>query len=342
LRAIQPFGVIAVERFSVKLLHHAEAPEFVFVAVPIALVIAVFGRELAAGDLVDHLHSGDDLDRERQLRSPAGLRQSFICEIETGRRHVFDQGAGAGVVVPLIKQIGLQPAGEIQKLVGAVAEGPKIIGPQDALGTVALHVNETNRIDIRNRRRAVENDGVAPPVAALIDPNCDPPRFDIHQVGQAVAIHVAEQQALWVEADAAEDRRIGKLYPAAHRDAPAPTAVAQVGPVVHAARVDKDDVLQTIAAHVGELYPRVGEVNIGEPVKVVAAAGLNPGPAQFAVMEIQLKLGTRAQDIGDAVAVEIEQAKLRVVQRKRWRRGVFDELPSGVGTGHCEWDVPIE
>ena len=69
----------------------------------------------------------------------------------------------------------------------------------------------------------------------------------------------------------------------------------------------------------------IAEVDVGEPIEVIPSAGLDPVPAQFAVVEIQLELGTRAQRIGDAVAIEIEQAELWVVERERWRRVVFDE-----------------
>jgi hypothetical protein len=65
------------------------------------------------------------------------------------------------MVVPFVEQIGLSPAGEVQKLVGAIAEGPEIIGPEDALGAVTPNVDEPNRIDIGNRWRAVDNDGIA-------------------------------------------------------------------------------------------------------------------------------------------------------------------------------------
>jgi hypothetical protein len=174
LRAMQSFRVIAIEAFRVELLHHAETTEFAFVAIPIALVIAVFGGELAAGNLVDHLHTGHDLDRKRQPRAPARLRQGFISEIETSGRRVFDQGTGAGMVVPLVEQIGLEPASEVQKLVGAIGKGAEIVGPEEALSAVASHVDEPHGIDLGNRRRAVDHDGIGPPIAALVEPDRQP------------------------------------------------------------------------------------------------------------------------------------------------------------------------
>src|SRR5215813_2175394 len=73
LCAMQPRGVVSVEGFRVELLHHAETAELAFVAVPIALMVMVFGGELAVGDFVDDLDPGHDLDRKRQPRRPAGL-----------------------------------------------------------------------------------------------------------------------------------------------------------------------------------------------------------------------------------------------------------------------------
>src|SRR6266446_5298130 len=149
---MQPRGVIAIKSFRVELLHHSETAELAFVAVPIALVVSIFGRELAAGDLVDHLDPGNDLDRKGQPRLPAGLWLLFVFQIETSRGGVLYQCAGAGVVVPFLEQVRLQPAGKVQKLVGTVAKSPEIISPEDALCTAAEHIDETNRIEIGNRR----------------------------------------------------------------------------------------------------------------------------------------------------------------------------------------------
>ena len=52
LRAMQPRCVVAIESLRVELLDHAETAELALGAVPIALVVAVFRGELAAGDRV--------------------------------------------------------------------------------------------------------------------------------------------------------------------------------------------------------------------------------------------------------------------------------------------------
>src|SRR5690348_7719764 len=70
------------EALAVDLLDHAEAAELALVAVPIALVIAKLAGELAAGDLVDRLEPGHDLNWEGQPAAPARLRSALVLAIE--------------------------------------------------------------------------------------------------------------------------------------------------------------------------------------------------------------------------------------------------------------------
>src|SRR5438876_1209819 len=56
------------EDLGIELLHHAEASELTLGAVPVALVVAVLGCELALRDLIDRFHPGNHMHRERQRR----------------------------------------------------------------------------------------------------------------------------------------------------------------------------------------------------------------------------------------------------------------------------------
>ena len=66
------------------------------------MVITVFGRELAVGNLVDLLDARDNLHRKGQWRSPARLWLLIILQVEPGRGRVRHPGDRAHVVVHMI------------------------------------------------------------------------------------------------------------------------------------------------------------------------------------------------------------------------------------------------
>ena len=100
-------------------------------------------------------------------------------------------------------------------------------------------------------------DGVGPAVAAAVDPDRDLAAADVDQVGGAVAVDVADQDAGRVVAER-------QCRGAGHGDPLAPVAMPQVGPVLDDPVVDVDDVLQAVAGHVGPGDPGVGEGDVGE------------------------------------------------------------------------------
>src|SRR5215470_8934093 len=91
LRTMQSLGLVPVEGFGIALLDHAKSAKLALVAIPIALVVTVFGGQLASRDRVYHLDPGDDLDRKWQPRLPASLRLRFVRHIKAGRGAVLDQ-----------------------------------------------------------------------------------------------------------------------------------------------------------------------------------------------------------------------------------------------------------
>ena len=78
--------MIVGEGLGVELLDHAEAAELALRPVPVAVVVAVLGRQLAVGDLVDHLDARDHLHREGQRRPPARLAARISPPGRTGSR----------------------------------------------------------------------------------------------------------------------------------------------------------------------------------------------------------------------------------------------------------------
>ena len=78
----RPAAVIFFKGFGIELLHHAEAAKFPFGAVPIAVMIAVLGGELALGEMIDDLDTGHYLHRKRQGCLPAAGGAFLIFQIK--------------------------------------------------------------------------------------------------------------------------------------------------------------------------------------------------------------------------------------------------------------------
>src|SRR5262249_7525052 len=71
----------------------------------------------------------------------------------------------------------------------------------------------------------------------------------------------------------------------AHAHAPAPIAVAAVGPVVDAAVVQKYDVVKLISGHIRTADARVRKVDVGEHVQTAPFKRPGPLPAALRVAE---------------------------------------------------------
>ena len=88
--------------------------------------------------------------------------------------------------------------------------------------------------------------------------------------------------------------------------------MAEVGPVGDVAAAQQDDVLQAVAGHVGQPDVRVGQVDArGGSVR---HRGALPGAAGVGVVEPALQRGTGADDVGQSVAVEVDEFHPRVVE----------------------------
>src|SRR5688500_17636860 len=81
--------IVRLKDLRIELLHHAEAAKLPLGAVPVAVVVAVFGRQLSPRELVDYLDTGHYLDREWQRRLPAGLGALLVSQVELGGRPVL-------------------------------------------------------------------------------------------------------------------------------------------------------------------------------------------------------------------------------------------------------------
>src|ERR1700737_4702271 len=93
------------EDFGITVINSPKTPKLPLGAVPVAMVVSVFGCELSLGDRIDDLNPRDDLDRERQRRPPAGFFPSFVFKIELRGRRPPPPLRGADVIFHLVHQI---------------------------------------------------------------------------------------------------------------------------------------------------------------------------------------------------------------------------------------------
>ena len=84
----------------------------------------------------------------------------------------------------------------------------------------------------------------------------------------------------------------GKRIVPTHCDALAPAAVAHVRPIDDTARRHKDDILQPVPGHIGELYAPIAELNIWEIGQVASRARFGAIPPLHAVIEVKLEAKT--------------------------------------------------
>src|SRR5262249_40194577 len=87
---------------------------------------------------------------------------------------------------------------------------------------------------------------------------------DVDQIGRTVAVHIANQEALWVKADPGEEDGVFEARTVAHGDASPPAAVAPVGPILNATVMDQENVLQAVAGQVPELDAWSSNVTSGK------------------------------------------------------------------------------
>ena len=204
-----------------------------------------------------------------------------------------------------------------------------------------------SRSAVGHQGGAVDGDGIGPAVAAAVDPDGDLAAADVDQVGGAVAVDVADQDAGRV---VAERQRRG----AGHGDPLAAVAVSQVGPVLDDPVVDVNDVLQAVAGHVGPGHPGVGERDVGEDRQAARLDEAGGAPAGVGVAEEAVQAGAGADGVGDAVAGQVDQVHLRVVRVEAGRDRVGPErcavpgpgvaprvVPGGRGGGHHEVEVAV-
>ena len=248
---VQAARLVGWKGFAVTLVDAAEAAKFALGTVPVAVVVVILGRELAARNLVDRLDARHNLNRKRQRRVPLGREFLLIAQVERSRRRIGDAGERADVIVHLVDEVRLGRPGEIEKEHARARKRRDVGAPQHAGGSDAEEIDQAYGVDIGDGRCALDHDGIAPGIAALIDPQGDPAILDIDDVGETIAIHVADEDALRIVAKG-QSRSVG------HVDPLAPIAVTEVWPIIDAAGMHERDILQAVAREIGPFDARVG------------------------------------------------------------------------------------
>src|SRR5262245_24165927 len=105
LSAVETLRVVTSKRFRIQLFHHAEAAEFPLITVPIALMITIFGRELAIRKRIDNFHASHNLNGKGQAAPPACQRLTLIFEVKARRRRVIYKRPCPRVVAPFAEKI---------------------------------------------------------------------------------------------------------------------------------------------------------------------------------------------------------------------------------------------
>ncbi len=140
---------------------------------------------------------------------------------------------------------------------GDVARAPRAGAvPQQAPGGRSAHADgaERSRQRLGRERHPLDRRKAS---AFPVDRHLHPVRGHPHQVGAAGAGGVDEHDLVGTRAEVAQAR--GVRHPDRRAEAP----VAQVGPVLHAARTHPNDVRGAVAGQVGEVHVGIGEVHVG-------------------------------------------------------------------------------
>ena len=260
------------EGLGVEVLDHGEAAELPLHAVPVAVVVAVLRGQPAAGDRVSHFDPGDHVHGERQGGAPPGRRVGLVTQVFLRGRRIRHPGVGAEMVVQHFEQVRLDPAGEVQEPQVRLARAVGSAAEQQPGHPGAVQVGQLQGVGVGYARGAGDGDRLfGPGVAGLVAPQQHPPVVDVDQVGGAVPVEVAEQHPARVVP-------VGQPRRPAHRDLRTPAAVPEVRPVGDVPVAQQDDVVQAVAGHVRQPYPRVGQVH--SRAGAVADGGALPGQSR--------------------------------------------------------------
>ena len=121
-------------------------------------------------------------------------------------------------------------------IVGYAARVPR---PENSADAAAKKIDKAHRIHVGNRRGAGNLYGIAPGIAALIDPQDDLTVGNVDDIGKTIAVHIAHQNPFRVIAE-------GKAGRTLHVQPFGPLAVALIRPIDSAAVVNHCDVLQAV------------------------------------------------------------------------------------------------
>ena len=122
-----------------------------------------------------------------------------------------------------------------------------------------------------------------------------------------------------------------------HGNTASETAIAQIGPVVDAAVVDQDNVVQAVTGHISQADParRIVEIDIRKLFQVENSLHRLGGAISLLSQAFipQEMVVPGHEDIGAAVTGKIHQANIWVVQAKAGILELLERLPSTLRGG---------
>src|SRR2546427_418861 len=101
--------------FGIPLVHPPETSKLPLCSIPVAMMIAIFGCQLAARDSVYDLNTSHHLHREGQRSFPASCETFLVFQVEAGGRSISYTSYITHVVVHLAQHVRLDTSGEIEK-----------------------------------------------------------------------------------------------------------------------------------------------------------------------------------------------------------------------------------
>ena len=169
---------------------------------------------------------------------------------------------------------------------------------------------------------------LTPAIAGLIEPEMHAAKVDIHEVSTARAVEVGEKEPFRVEVDVEMRRML-------HGDALPEASVPEVGPVLDAAVMHQDDVIEAVPRHIGQADAScwVIEKDIWECVQVVRAwDGLRRRKALLAqTREPEEMFCLGHERVGAAVSRQIHQPHIGIMEIEAREDLIrFERLPGAV------------
>ena len=195
-----------------------------------------------------------------------------------------------------------------------VGMSPCVSRPQDAADAAPEQIDEPYGVRVRHRRRSGDDDLVAPPVAAPVDPEVDLAVVDVDDVGEPVAVDIADEDTARVVVEWEAGRVV-------HRDAAAPQVPYPQFGQYSTFRSWTSTMSISPSPDMSDHLTRGSEkVTFGKASSACRSTKRVSAPPVVGGVEVALESCGGAQCVGHTVAGQIEESDLRVFEIEGRRR----------------------